>query len=181
VSTATAISPPLSPDALYEVVDGVVVELPPMSTYSQLIAFRIGKLLDAFVQPRHLGIVFVETLLILDAIRNLRKRPDVAFVSQDRSPGELIPERGDWEVVPDLAVEVTSPGDLYDEVMEKVQDYFRYGVLSVWVVWPLERQVYIYHAPTKVTILTETDTLEADGALAGLQIPLLGLFQRSLN
>jgi Uma2 family endonuclease len=53
----------------------------------------------------------------------------VAFVSTERWPLERpIPEDGDWEVVPDLAVEVTSSHDLWDEVLAKMHEYFEKGV-----------------------------------------------------
>src|SRR5262245_34565523 len=72
-------APPDEP--LYEVVNGQRVELPPMSFYAVLIASRLQELLGPFVRTHGLGRVVTEALFILDAANNLRRRPDVAFLS----------------------------------------------------------------------------------------------------
>lgn len=90
-------------------------------------------------------------LFILDVTRDLRRRPDVAFVSAERWPlSHTFPETGDWNVVPDLAVEVLSPPDVVKDVLAKLREYFHYGVQVVWVIAPEEQQVYAYTAPTRV-------------------------------
>jgi Uma2 family endonuclease len=60
----------------------------------------------------------------------------------------------------------------------RVQEYFRYGVRQVWVVWPADRQVYVYRSPRDVTILTGDATLRADDILPGFEITLEELFSR---
>ena len=81
--------------------------------------------------------VRTEMLFVLDAEHNLRRRPDVAFVSTARWPlDRALPETGDWDVVPDLAVEVISPNDVFKDVLAKVREYFHYGVQVVWVIAP---------------------------------------------
>ena len=118
-------------------------------------------------------------LLILDAERDLRRRPDVAFVSAERWPlDHALPEEGDWQIVPDLAVEVTSPNDLLAEVLAKVDEYFHYGVRQVWLVVSPERQVYVYDSPTKVRILSESDKLSGGELIPGFELPLAALFRR---
>ena len=46
--------------------------------------------------------------------------------------------------MPDLAIEIVSPTNTADEVAEKLEEYFRVGVRSVWVVYPRQRKVYTY-------------------------------------
>jgi Uma2 family endonuclease len=119
-------------------------------------------------------------LFILDAQRNLRRRPDVAFVSADRWPLDReIPTTGDWDVVPDLAVEVIRPNDIFQDVLTKLQEYFQYGVQLVWAVVPEAQQVYVYDSPTQVRILTIRDTLTGSTILPDFHLPLASLFQRS--
>lgn len=174
--------PPLPPDdsdVLYEIVDGLRVELPPMSTFSNQIASRIDRRMAAVAAASGAGTVRMEDLFVLDVERGLRRRPDVAFVSKLRWPLDReVPDEGDWGVVPDLCAEVTSPHDLYNDVLGKVQEYFHYGVRQVWVVWPLRRQVYVYRSPRDVTILTGDATLRADDILPGFEITLEELFSR---
>lgn len=80
MSTAT-LPPPTADvpddDALYEIVNGVRVELAPISIQSSWIATRLCSRLDAFVEANRLGTVVGEALFILDRDENLRRRPDV--------------------------------------------------------------------------------------------------------
>src|SRR5262245_37535708 len=110
----------VSSDALYEVVDGIVVEKP-MSALATLITFQLAKRLDTHVAPHRLGTVVPEMLFILDEAANLRRRPDVAFVTADQWPiDRLPPAQGDWPIAPALAVEVLSPGNTFGEVLSKM-------------------------------------------------------------
>src|SRR5437899_12541857 len=98
-------------------------------------ATGVGGKQDAFPVERLLGTVLIEGLFILDSEGDLRRRPDVAFVSAERWPLDRpIPEDGDWEVIPDLAIEVTSTYDLWDGVLAKMHEYFDKGVRQVWIV-----------------------------------------------
>src|SRR5437879_13743849 len=79
-------TPLMSDDALYEVVNGQRVELPPMSIYAVWIGSRLQARLAPFAEAKKLGTVVTEALFILDAANDLRRRPDVAFVSTERWP-----------------------------------------------------------------------------------------------
>lgn len=167
-------------EPLDEVVNGKRVELPPMSIYSSLVAGRIYARLAAFLAASPQGTAVMESLLILDRELDLRRRPDVAYVSLDRWPLDReVPEEGDWEVVPTLAVEVTSPHDIFREVHAKVREYFEYGVQQVWVVIPEEQQVYVYTSPTRTDILDASGVLTGGDMLPGFEMTLRNLFSRT--
>jgi len=167
-------------EPLFEIVNGQRVELPPMSAYAGLIASRLHTRLSVHVEDHALGTAVSEVLFILDRERDLRRRPDVAFVSADRWPlTREVPEVGDWAVVPDLAVEVVSPSDEFSDVLGKVREYFRCGVRQVWVVVPEEEQVYVYESARHVQIVTLGELLQAESLLPGLAIPLARLFGRA--
>ena len=165
-------------EPLYEIVNGQRVDLPPMSAYATWIASRLHLRLGLYAEDKGLGVSVSEMLFVLDAEHNLRRRPDVAFVSTARWPlDRALPMIGDWEVVPDLAVEVISPNDVFKDVLAKVREYFHYGVQVVWVVAPEERQVYVYDSPTHVRILTGQDELTGGEVVPGFRLPLGLLFQ----
>jgi len=165
-------------EPLYEIVNGQRVDLPPMSAYATWLASRLHIRLGLYTEDKGMGVSVTEMLFVLDAEHNLRRRPDVAFVSTARWPlDRALPETGDWEVVPDLAVEVISPNDVFKDVLAKVREYFHYGVQAVWVVAPEERQVYVYDAPTHVRILTGQDELTGGEVVPGFHMPLGHLFQ----
>jgi Uma2 family endonuclease len=170
-------APPEEP--LYEVVNGHRVELPPMSAQSTWIASLLFGHLFPHVHGRSLGWLVSEMLFALAPESRLKRRPDVAFVSADRWPLDREPPAaGDWEVVPDLAVEVVSPNDLFQTVVAKVGEYFDHGVRQVWVVVPRERRVYVYDAPEVVRVVTaDLDT----PLLPGWRLPLANLFRTVLT
>jgi Uma2 family endonuclease len=164
-------------ESLYEVVDGVRVELPPMGAFATWVAAQLNYHLSHHARAHRLGTVVPEMLFILDPVRDLRRRPDVAFVSRERWPIDRPPpEEGDWAIVPDLAIEVLSPHDLSKNVLHKIREYFRYGVGQVWQVHPTERQIYVYESPRRVTILGPEDELEGGLILPGFRLPVSILF-----
>lgn len=168
-----------SGEALYEIVNGQRVELPPMGILSNMIAADLFIVLAGYLRSHPVGTAVMEALLILDEEANTRRRPDVAFVSAERWPLErAIPETGDWNVIPDLAVEVTSPNDALPDVVGNLGEYFGYGVREAWLVIPEEQQVYVYTSPTDVRILTRDQPLESP-LLPGLSIPLADVFART--
>ena len=174
-----AIAEPAKEEPLYEVVNGEKVELPPMSIYATWIASRLQSRIGPFAEAHGLGTVVTEGLFILDPVKNLRRRPDVAFVSAEKWPvDQPLPESGDWEMIPDLAVEVVSPNDIFQDVLAKIHEYFRLGVKQVWIVLPLDREIYFYDSPKDVRILTDVDHLDGGVLLPGLRLQVGSLFQR---
>lgn len=169
-------------EPLYEIVHGQRVDVPPMSAYTTWLASRLHGRLYPYVEDKGLGTSVAEMLFVLDAEHNLRRRPDVAFVSAARWPlDRALPGTGDWDVVPDLAVEVISPNDVFKDMLAKVREYFHYGVQVVWVIAPEEQQVYVYDSPVHVRILTVQDELTGGEAVPGFRILLGHLFQRSAS
>jgi Uma2 family endonuclease len=171
---------PAQDEPLYEIVDGQRVDIQPMSAYATWIASRLHGRLWPYAEEHLLGTSVTEMLFILDAERDLRRRPDVAFVSAARWPlDRQLPSTGDWEVVPTLVVEVISSTDVFKDVLAKLREYFHYGVQLVWVISPEELQVYVYDSPTHVHILAASDELTGGEVLPGFRLPLMSLFQRS--
>jgi Uma2 family endonuclease len=171
---------PAQDEPLYEIVDGQRVELQPMSAYATWLASRLHGCLWPYAEEHGLGTSVMEMLFILGTESDLRRRPDMAFVSAARWPLDReLPGTGDWDVVPNLAVEVISPHDVFKDVLAKLREYFHYGVQLVWVIAPEEQQVYVYASPTQVHVLTVRDELTGGEILPGFHLPLAHLFQRS--
>ncbi len=152
-------------EQLFEVVDGIRVEKP-VSAASIWIASRLNSRLDHFVTANELGTAVTEMVFILDSTRNLRRRPDVAFVSAAKWPvGQMPPIETDWAIIPDLAIEVISPGNRYTEVVRKLREYFEYGVGEVWLILPEERLAQVYSSPDGMA------TVRGDGELKTELVP----------
>jgi len=167
-------------DALYEFVHGQRVEMPPMSVGAVMIASRIGSAINAFAKSNRLGEAFTELLIRLPLAEDgsRERRPDVSFFCYPHLPvnSPQDPDARAWDVIPDLAVEVTSPSDRAEAQREKVLEYFAAGVRSVWVVYPNLRLVDVYDTPATVTVYGPDDTLAGDPVLPGFQLPLADLF-----
>ncbi|AGA31556.1 Uma2 family endonuclease [Singulisphaera acidiphila] len=175
-------APPANGDTLYEVVDGQVVEKAAMGAYEGELASLLVAYLLPFVKSHKLGKVVGEVLFLIDRDLNLQRRPDVAFVSDARWPyNRNAPQTAAWDVVPNLAIEVNSPTNTGNEIIAKVDEYFRAGVQHVWVVYPKARAVYVYESPNEVKILRVGNTLDGAPLLPGFHLPLALLFEEQTD
>jgi Uma2 family endonuclease len=165
----------------YEVVDGDVVELPPMSDYSGQVANRLNRAVTRYLDANDIGESAVELLYrvpqVGDHTRN--RRPDMAFVSYERWPrSRPISYTGNArDVVPDIAAEVVSPGDSADELLVKVREYLRGGVRLVWIVYPLAQEIHAYLPGVReVRVYLVSDELDAGDILPGFRTRVSALF-----
>ena len=166
------------PDDQYEVVNGLIVEEPPLAAIGYWIASRLVRGIILHDSSGELGGVCVGAPFILERSPRLRRRPDIAYVSAERWPVGLAPSTAAaWDVVPDLAVEIVSPTDHAYDVMAKLEEDFRVGVRLVWVIYPEFRKVYAYGSTTSLRILQDGDELEGGPVLPGFRFPVAGLFQ----
>jgi Uma2 family endonuclease len=79
-------------------------------------------------------------------------------------------------VLPDLCVEVVSPHDWADEIMDKVREYFEAGARLVWVIYPRHQMVIVHESLTSVRGLSRIDTLDGGVVLPQFRLPLAELF-----
>jgi Uma2 family endonuclease len=173
-------APARDDEPLFEVINGQIVEMPPMSFHSTKIGSRIVRKVGGHANDNNLGEVVAETLFRLpleeDAHRN--RRPDAAFVSYERWPRDKPESIRDnaWDVVPDLVIEVVSPSDSAAELIDKIGEYFEAGVRLVWVVYPRPGLVYIHESVEKARVVGRSGVLDGGDVLPGLQLPLNELF-----
>jgi Uma2 family endonuclease len=165
-------------EPLYEIIDGQRVELPPMSILASRVASRLFAQLGHHLHGKALGEALVEMLVHLPLPVDRNRRPDLAFVSAERiaqAPAQPGSDNA-WDVVPELLVEVVSPNDLAEEIMERLSEYWTAGAKLVWIVYPTQRLVYVYESLRQVRILGEADELDGGSVLPDLRIPLAPLF-----
>ena len=164
-------------DAKYELLDGVRVELPPMSAANTVLAGRLARRMSNFADPAGVGEAHQDVLIKLPLPLDRNRRPDVAFVPYSRWPRErAVPQGNAWEVLPDLCVEVVSPTDRAAEVREKVAEYFRAGVRLVWVLYPGQQLADVYETADRVRALGPAGALDGGPVLPGFTLPLAELF-----
>ncbi|MBX3437043.1 MAG: Uma2 family endonuclease [Planctomycetaceae bacterium] len=165
---------------LYEMVDGKLAEKE-VSAYAAWIILFLGRRLASFCEEPRIGTVTTELVFILDSRRNLRRRPDVAIVGPEKWPlDQPPPPTGDWDLVPNLTVEITSPHDSIAKVMRKVRDYFRHGVTEVWVVIPERQVVQVYRSISDGRTYGVEDVVTSD-LLPGWSMPVAELLPHDLE
>ena len=139
-----------------------------MSILASRVTSNLHVRLGHYLLGNPVGEALVETLFRLPLPVDRNRRPDVAFVSAQtiaEAPAQPGSDNA-WAILPELMVEVVSPNDLAEEIMERVIEYFAAGTKLVWIVYPTQRLVYIYESPRQVRILSETDELDGGDRIA---------------
>ena len=125
---------------LYELINGEIVKRASPSTEHQRISRRLFKVLDNIVTENNLGECFYAPYdVYLDEI-NL-EQPDIIFVSAAKAH---IIQKGCIEGVPDLLVEILSPGTYKIDRGDKYKVYQRLGVLEYWIIDPRGRTIEVH-------------------------------------
>jgi Uma2 family endonuclease len=107
----------------------------------------------------------------------LVRKPDVSFIRFGRLPGDVLP-KGWIKIPPDLAVEVVSPNETAEEVEEKLADYRKVRVPSVWVIYPEARTARVHRADGSASDLLEDDELSGEEIIPGFRCPLRDILPR---
>ena len=136
--------------------------------------FIIG--MGNFVKPRKLGRIFgSDSGIRLERAPDTVREPDVAFISAERLPLDLRVQ-GYSEIVPDLVVEIASPGNSRREVNDKSLMWLHFGVSLVWVAYPDTRTVDVYRPGAPVATIGDDGTLDGAPALPGFLLPVRNVF-----
>jgi len=160
----------------YELVKGELRKMSPAGSEHGVIIMNLGAPLTLHVKAKQLGVVFgAETGFKIATNPDTVRAPDIAFVRRERIPESGIPKKF-WPGAPDLAVEVVSPGDTFDEVGEKVEEWLKAGVSAVWVVNPKLRNVTVYRSLTEVVTLSEKDEIEGQEVVPGFRCMVSEIF-----
>ena len=158
-----------------ELVNGVVVTMPPPSNYHALCCNEVAFQLNVHVRSQKLGHIAINDGGVLvsrkpDTVRG----PDIACWSRERMPDP--PRKGYAEIAPDLVVEVLSPSDVFTQSLRKVQQYLRAGTREVWVAVPEDRSITVFRPGQEQIILSNGETLTGGEVLPGFSCLVADLF-----
>jgi Uma2 family endonuclease len=162
----------------HELVDGELRVTAAPSTWHQTVLNRVARALEDFVEPRKLGLVFRAPVdVILDRVAGLALQPDIIYIRQDRA--EIVHER--IEGVPDLVVEILSPGTRDYDRTEKSARYAAAGVTEYWLADSDKHTIEIrrldQRPPVTIAVCTLSDTLTTP-LLPGFALPVAPDFAR---
>lgn len=169
-----------SDDERWELIDGVLIEMPSPTVPHQRVSRKIGTRLDIFVDAGSLGEVFHAPIdVVLD--ETVVVQPDLVFVSNERM---RIVEHLNIQGAPDLVVEIRSPSTARHDEVTKRALYERYGVLEYWLADPEAQTVTVLILGESgydvVGIYNKGDTLTSP-TLEGFSLNLDDIFRTTME
>lgn len=171
----TFVERPENLDHRWELIEGIIVEMPPSSPKNSKLAARFVRHLGNFVDEHDLGHVLGADGGYTLSPHNVRI-PDVSFISKERAPS--LPKH--FDIAPELAVEVISPSESPRSVLDKIGLYLNSGVIIVWAVYPDDKVIEVWQASDngKMTVqkLTLDDTLDGGEVLSGFTLAVKVVF-----
>ncbi len=158
-----------------ELIRGVLCETMPTGQEHGAIAANLSFELLSHIRPRRLGIVTTsDSGVLLERDPDTVREPDVAFFSNARGATQPTPKYA--EQVPDLVVEIVSPGDDSDNVFNKARMWLSFGARLVWVVQPGTRSVEVHRSDAPMAVLDEDGELDGLDVLPGFSCPVAAVF-----
>lgn len=159
-----------------ELIRGVLHETVAAGIEHGEIVINFAAELRTFVRPRRLGrVVGSDAGMRLERDPDTVREPDIAFISAERLP---LDQRvsGYAEVVPDIVVEVSSPGDRTASIYDQAQMWLRHGVRLVLIAYPETRTILALPANGPARTFAEGDDLECGDILPGFTCPVRNIF-----
>jgi len=155
----------------------------PTELYNGKVVFKMANHVHSVVQAAVSGEIYIylktnpigvvstdENYRLWPEHSNQSRIPDVAFITKERLPQErnrFLP------IAPDLAVEILSPTNDFDDLMLKAEEYLQQGTQIVWVVITSTREVIVCTAEGKQFV---KDVLTAPKLLPGFELPVSTIF-----
>ena len=160
----------------YELVEGELTSMAPAGGRHGHVAMQIGWRLAEYVGKNGLGMTFAaETGFLLARNPDTVRAPDAAFVAAKRLPPSGV-TASFVDIVPDLVVEVASPGDTASELQAKTEEWLRYGVRMVWVAHPDTQSIAVYQSMDEVLTLYTGDEIVGDPVVSGFRCHVEDIF-----
>jgi Uma2 family endonuclease len=161
---------------LWELDQGRIVEMPPPGEFHGVNCSFIVYLLWQYVIKHGQGYVCSnDTGLIVARDPDTVRGPDIMLFGERRTLEQM--SRGFCEGVPQLVVEVLSPGDQMTKVNRRLSQILKRGVPLVWLVDPEVRSVTVYRSDRPGFIVyDDTEELTGEEVLPDLRIRVEELF-----
>lgn len=160
-----------------DLVEGRIVPMTPTGYFHGVVEFRLAaKLVDYADQSRR-GVAFGgEAGILIRRNPDTIRAADAAFISNERS-ARRSSASSYLDVAPELVIEILSPDDRWNEVMEKLSDYFSAGVVAVWVCNPRRKEIFAYRSVTEGQRFGEGQILADEEILPGFTLSIDNLFR----
>jgi Uma2 family endonuclease len=162
----------LPEDERVELIRGRLIPLPQRDVLHQTVVgtlsvelFHIGRRSRGRALPGPLDVQLAEHTIL---------QPDAVYIQRERR--YIVKER--LAGLPDLIVEVLSPGNHRRDRVDKLNLYAEYGVAEYWIVDPVERQFdFLVNRDGKFEVQPQQDNRYASPACPELEIDLAAFWK----
>jgi Uma2 family endonuclease len=163
----------------YELINGELFTMPPAGNEHGFVADVISGEVYIYLKQNKIGIgLAAETGFYTRGDKRTVRAADYTFLRQEKIPEGGLP-KGFSDIVPDLVVEVVSPGDSASYMEQKTLEWLEFGVRLVWLIYPNSQRVHVYQQGERnPEILTVEDTLTGGEVLPGFELDVHVLFEK---
>lgn len=162
------------PGFRHELVRGELLRMSRPGPWHAVIAANIVTALRLHIRQHKLGLTMTEAAFRLTRNPDTVRCPDAAFVTTAcaPTPGSTAPLEG----APEIAVEVVSPSNTFEDLHGKALQWMEHGTRLVWVVESITRTICVYRPDHSMQVLTMADTLVGEDVLPGFSVPVADVF-----
>jgi Uma2 family endonuclease len=159
------------PDRRLERINGELSEKMPSALHA-FIVNMLAHFITSYLLQHPIGYSLVEARYGLPDDDANDRIPDLSFITPEKfDPAST----GPLPSMPDLAVEVQSPGQSDRFMTDKAAYYLAHGSRMVWLIYP-SRQLVEVLTPDERHLLTADAQIDGGAVLPGLQIPIQRIF-----
>jgi Uma2 family endonuclease len=109
------------------------------------------------------------------------RSPDAAWVRRAQLAGLTRDQKQKFlPLCPDFVIELRSPTDNLQAVLDKMQEYLDNGAQLGWLIDPLTRRVHVYRPQSQPQILESPSTVPAEPLLPGFALDLQKIWEPEL-
>lgn len=153
--------------------DGLVTQkMAPFSDHGSL-QYQLAKHLDLAGEMRELGMVFTETRFVTPSWAPV---PDVSYYRAERIEPKSQDEIGDFDIPPDIAIEIVSPSQSVGAMLRKCLRYAELGVPISLVVDRIDKTVYDIRPGGTLRVLRGDDPIDLEPVLPEFNLTVQTLF-----
>ena len=160
----------------YELVEGRLIRMSPVSFDHGRVVLQMGFLLSRHLEQHPVGVIGTEIGFKLASNPDTVRGPDIAFIRNERVPTRG--KRGYFKGAPDLVIEVLSPDDRPRDTREKVEEYLAEGVPLVVVLDPDKRMATTFRPGiSSVALRSLSHVLDLNEVIPGFRCQLREIFE----
>lgn len=171
----TLIARPENDDKRFELIHGEIVQKMPTLVHSWIVAILLQALMN-FLDNNPIGWALPEARYSIPDDDENDRIPDLSFITTHKGP---LTNQSPAPFMPDLAIEVQSPGQSQRELREKAAYYLLNGTRLVWLIFTDNPRVDVLKPGQPTHTLGMDDTLEGNDVLPGFQLPVKALFAKT--